>query len=359
VFTDKAGHRWSPEAYAAMDIRTTVNNAARQAVLDRNEAYGNDLVSVPVNATARPKCFPWQGKVISTANEARTVTDLHDQPVRVYALSETTYGEPDGLWGINCHHQPTPFFAGLSVLRGEVPDKEDNDELYALTQQQRRLERDVRNLKREAVMLDAAGDAEGTRDAAAKARHAQQRLRAFCETNNLPLRSDRTQVLGYNKSISQKGRVASGLTRDKKEKQLRIVERAINDRQPTFCGGAYRVNVMEVIRKNAGDGWYGVGLHGSPRQVLMYETMVNAATLANAIRQRPDYHGEPIKLFSCSTGCADTQGRCFAQSLATQLGVVVEAPDDIIWAYSDGHYTIGERPTDNTGRMITYYPKKR
>lgn len=204
VFTDKAGHRWSPEAYAAMDVRTTVNNAARQAVLDRNEDYGNDLVSVPINATARPKCFPWQGKVISTANDARTVTDLHSQPVRVYAISETTFGEPDGLWGINCHHQPSPFFAGLSVLRDEVPDKEDNDALYALTQQQRRLERDVRNCKREAVMLDAAGDAEGFAAAARKVKAAQRRLREHCEQNSLPMRSDRTQVLGYNKSVSGK-----------------------------------------------------------------------------------------------------------------------------------------------------------
>lgn len=209
VFIDKAGHRWSPEAYAAMDVRTTVNNAARQAVLDRNEDYGNDLVSVPINATARPKCYPWQGKVISTANESRTVTDLHGHPIRVYAISETTYGEPDGLWGINCHHQPTPFFAGLSVLRGEVPDKADNDELYALTQQQRRLERDVRNLKREAVMLDAAGDAEGFAAAARKVKAAQARLREHCEQNSLPQRSDRTQVLGYNRSISGKAKEAA------------------------------------------------------------------------------------------------------------------------------------------------------
>lgn len=209
VFTDKAGHRWSPEAYAAMDVRTTVNNAARQAVLDRNQEYGNDLVSVPINATARPKCYPWQGKVISTANESRTVTDLHDRPVHVYAISETTYGEPDGLWGINCHHQPTPFFAGLSVLRGEVSDKEDNDELYALTQQQRRLERDVRNLKREAVMLDAAGDQEGFAAAARKVKAAQARLRDHCEQNSLPMRSDRTQVLGYNRSVSGKAKEAA------------------------------------------------------------------------------------------------------------------------------------------------------
>lgn len=173
------------------------------------------------------------------------------------------------------------------------------------------------------------------------------------------MHSDRTQVLGYNKSISQKGRVASGLTREKKSEQQRVVEKAIHDRQPTFCGGAYHVYIMEVIRRNTGDGWYGVGLHGTPRQVQMYGSKVNANVLADAIKQRIDYHGEPVWLFSCSTGCADAQGRCFAQSLADQLGVAVEAPDNPIWAYSDGSYTIGKQSEDNTGHMITYYPKKR
>lgn len=209
VFTDRAGHKWSPEAYAAMDIRTTVNNAARQAVLDRNEAYGNDLVSVPINATARPKCYPWQGKVISTANEARTVTDLHGASIRVYALSETSYGEPDGLWGINCHHQPRPFFDGLSVIRGEVPDKAESDALYALTQQQRQLERHVRALKREAVMLNAAGDREGFAEAARKVKAAQARLKQHCEDNSLAMRSARIQVYGYDRSVSGKAKAAN------------------------------------------------------------------------------------------------------------------------------------------------------
>ncbi len=217
-FTDKAGHQWSPEAYAAMDIRTTVNNAARQAVLDRNEAYGNDLVSVPINATARPKCYPWQGKVISTADEARMVTDLNSNPIRVYARSETTYGEPDGLWGINCHHQPRPFFDGLSLLRGEVPNKADSDALYAQTQEQRRLERNLRNLKREAVMLDAAGDKEGFADTARKVKLAQAKLKEHCEHYALPMRSDRVQVSGYDRSMGRKA--SSAAKRAEAERQL-------------------------------------------------------------------------------------------------------------------------------------------
>ena len=212
-FTDRAGHVWSPEAYAAMDVRTTVMNAAREAVLIRNEEYGNDLVSVPVNATARPKCYPWQGKVISTADRPRIAHDLHGQPIQVHARSATSYGDPDGLWGINCHHMPSPFFDGLSVLRGDVPPKADNDERYRLQQTQRRYEREVRARKREAVMLEAAGDEEGFREAALKVKTAQRRLREHCEAGNLTMRHDRTQALGYSRSISRKATAAADLQR--------------------------------------------------------------------------------------------------------------------------------------------------
>lgn len=214
-FTDRAGHMWSPEAYAAMDIRTTTNNAARQAVMDRNRAYGNDLVSVPINATARPKCYPWQGKVISTENRARDVTDLHGNPIHVYAVLETTYGEPDGLWGINCHHQPTPFFDGLSVLRGEVPDKADNDARYAAIQQQRQLERTLRSLYREAVMLAAAGDDDALSPLAQKISAVKGRLEAHCEDNELTYRRDRVEVYGYDPTVMQRvNRLITGFYRD-------------------------------------------------------------------------------------------------------------------------------------------------
>lgn len=110
--------------------------------------------------------------------------------------------------------QPRRFFhACLSVLRGDVPPRADNDERYRLLQTQRRLERDLRNRKREAVMLDAAGDEAGFREAAMAVRAAQTRLKEHCTAHGLTLCSDRTQVLGYNRSVSGKAKVAADLQR--------------------------------------------------------------------------------------------------------------------------------------------------
>ena len=61
-FIDHGGHHWSPEAYVTMDIRTTMANTARAAVLERNAEYGNDLYQVSHHDGARPLCYPWQGK---------------------------------------------------------------------------------------------------------------------------------------------------------------------------------------------------------------------------------------------------------------------------------------------------------
>ena len=59
-FYDKAGRKWSPEAYVNMDIRTTVHNTAIQAVKIRQEDYGVDIFRVSRHSGARPLCFPYQ-----------------------------------------------------------------------------------------------------------------------------------------------------------------------------------------------------------------------------------------------------------------------------------------------------------
>jgi len=212
-FIDNGGHKWTLEAYVSMDLRTTCGNAATQATFDRNADYGNDLVWVPINATARDLCYPWQGKVISMSNRSGSTTDLNGNRITFYPVSQTSYGEPAGLWGINCHHKPpNVFIPGVSSIRGRLPSKDTNDARYKLTQQQRKLERDLRYAKREAAMMDAAGDKAGFEAAAGKVDRAQSRLNAFVNSNGLTKRMDRTQVHGYNKSISDRVRAITQQT---------------------------------------------------------------------------------------------------------------------------------------------------
>ena len=156
-FIDHANRHWSPEAYVAMDVRTTMSNVARATIWEENSTYGNDLYVVSTHAGARPLCYPWQAKVISQIDAPRIVTDLNGNTIQVYAQSETTYGEPAGLFGINCRHYPMPFFPGLSMIRGEPQDQETNDRMYQEEQHQRRLERELRYAKRDYAVEKARG----------------------------------------------------------------------------------------------------------------------------------------------------------------------------------------------------------
>lgn len=203
--TDRAGRNWSPEAYVNMDIRTTVGNVATEAVFERNQDYGNDLIWVRTKAAARPLCYPYQGKVISTSNREGVTEDLNGQKISFIALSSTSYGEPAGLFGINCGHKPpNVFIPGYSLVRGEPVDKEKNDRDYALSQQQRLLERKTRYAKRDAAMADAMGDKEAFANASRRVKKAQADYDSFIEKTGRTKRSDRTQVFGYDRSVAGK-----------------------------------------------------------------------------------------------------------------------------------------------------------
>lgn len=191
-FIDHAGRRWSPEAYVAMDIRTTMFNTSRAAVWERAGEYGCDTYQVSSHSGARPLCYPWQGKVISRNDLSREIEDLDGNTIHVYAQSETTIGKPAGLFGINCRHYPMTFIPGFSTLRGEPQDEETNARVYEESQEQRGLERKLRAEKRDLAVLKAQGaDADTIRAQKAKVDEASNALDEFCDRTGRTRRKNR------------------------------------------------------------------------------------------------------------------------------------------------------------------------
>lgn len=208
-FYDKAGRKWSPEAYVNMDIRTTVHNTAVEAVKLRQEDYGVEIFRVSRHSGARPLCYPYQGKYFSWNNTSGTFTDGEGKRHRYRPISSASYGEPAGLFGINCGHHPITMIPGVSIPRDRAEqNKEENDKAYAESQEQRRLEREIRYAKQKAAMLDAAGDEEGFSNEAAKIKQKQAEYNAFCKRTGRTKRLDRTQVFEYNKDVSGRSRSA-------------------------------------------------------------------------------------------------------------------------------------------------------
>ena len=191
-FVDAGGHRWSPEAYVNMDIRTTVTNTAHQATWARCDEYGVDTIEVSVKAAAREGCYPWQGKVLSRTNNARMITDSSGREIEVIPMIATSYGQPAGLFGINCGHFSSPFIPGYSTRsRTEIPDAETNAQQYAESQMQRALERRIRDAKLNLAAAKAMEDEEAIRKARDLVRFAQADMTEFIDATGRTRRRDR------------------------------------------------------------------------------------------------------------------------------------------------------------------------
>ena len=204
AFVDKSGREWSPEAYVMMDMRSTLGNTARAAQDARCDQYGINLIEVSSHMGARPLCAPYQGRIFSRDGSKGVTTDGAGGKIYYTPLSETSYGQPAGLFGINCGHVQYPFVPGINFQRYFPYPKEENDERYRQFQQQRAMERSIRAAKRECMMLQETGDAEGLQKASLRLRNQREKYRAYCKETGLKQHNDRTQVYGYDRSKSSK-----------------------------------------------------------------------------------------------------------------------------------------------------------
>lgn len=196
AFVDKSGREWSPEAYVNMDIRATVKNTALEAQFSTMDSLGQDVFEVSSHPGSRPKCRPWQGKLISRSGRTTEITDINGRKHKVIPLSQTSFGEPDGLFGINCGHRPRGVSDGLFRKSSVEYDDEEDKALYHKVCKQRELERKVRKSKTEADMLEAAGDTEGAKEVRRKMAEQNKALKSYCDSNGLKYRSDRVRTYG-------------------------------------------------------------------------------------------------------------------------------------------------------------------
>lgn len=203
-YVDRAGRHWTADAYIAMCIRTALGNTAIQGQRARSAEYGVSTFQISKKTPARELCAPYIGWVCSWDGITGTVRDFYGKEYMVRSIYDTSYGEPAGIFGINCGHRPLTFVNGYSIIRDSVLTEEqqkENAKVYSQTQQMRAMERKVRELKTQAVALDAAGlGIPGT-----LAKRIQDRTnvyREFCRANGLTERPKRMWVDGYDKSLA-------------------------------------------------------------------------------------------------------------------------------------------------------------
>ena len=152
-FTAKNGARWSPEAYTKMVIRSNTQNTINHIQDEQMALAGNDYIEISQHSGARPKCADDQGQIYSLSGNTEPIVDGRGKKIKVRSWSSSSYGQPDGILGINCGHSRRSFVPGLSIHRDELIPKGENSKDYKEKQRQRQYERTIRNKKREIAML--------------------------------------------------------------------------------------------------------------------------------------------------------------------------------------------------------------
>lgn len=188
---------------------TGVNQMSRQMtdymhdnMIPRNEQY----VETTAHSGARPSHAQWQGQVFKVVGSTKEYKNLADV---------TGLGRVDGLLGANCRHSYFPFIPGVSVptytkeqLKNIDPEPfEYNGRTYTYyeaTQQQRKMETNIRATKREIIGYNAAGDKEAFTNASIKLQQQKKAYKEFSNAAGIRQKKERTQVLEFGKSISQK-----------------------------------------------------------------------------------------------------------------------------------------------------------
>ncbi|MGI6663890.1 MAG: phage minor capsid protein [Christensenellaceae bacterium] len=168
------------------------------------QLLGTDYVEVSAHAGARPDHADWQGKVYK----------MHGAEAGYPNLEEATgYGTGEGLMGWNCRHSFSPFLVGLSKRNYSSRQLKAIDPpaftyqgrkytAYEATQQQRRMETMMRQTKREVVGYKAAGLADEFTTASVKLRRQRELYKEFSSAAGLYEQSARTQVIGFDRSVS-------------------------------------------------------------------------------------------------------------------------------------------------------------
>lgn len=392
--TYPTGHRDRIDVAVRRCILTGVGQTAAAVAKKRAEDSGCQYMELTAHGGARPEHARWQGQlVVISGKRTRKVID----GLKVFTLEEIGYGDGRGFKGWNCRHNWHPYYPGLSTPNYTPEEIAKLDEKsisyngekyteYEISQMQRKGERKVRALKRRAAALDEA--AKSTDDPALKQglnddfaavsvrlKDAEKTLKDFCRQTGRRNDTFRSQVNGFGRSTAQravqaKKRADGSLTSENnnaiirpyehklpREKRKQIIKKASALKKPIFAedrpDNAFASYVRNVPSKK---GYYDVALHGSPTSVEFFGEPIDAYLLANIIRNRKDYEkGTKIRLLSCNTGNTESTGDCVAQIVANELGVVVEAPTDIIYVNPNGTFSIGNY---DEGIMKQFYPRK-
>jgi hypothetical protein len=151
-------------------------------------ARGRDLVVISDSPRECRLCAPFEGRLLSVSGATLVGTEVDGHRVH----GTVAEARVAGLWHPNCTHRADPFTPGFT----RVPVAKENAEGYAQAQKLRRLEREVRDLKRRRTAAQELGDAALVRrlNGLIRAKHAQ--IQQHAEATGQNRRRERERPVG-------------------------------------------------------------------------------------------------------------------------------------------------------------------
>lgn len=201
----ESGHRDQVDVAARRAVMTGVSQICAKYTEQSAEYLETPYFEVSAHSGARDVPGPspwsshkeWQGKVYSTRSG-----DIYPNIYDVCGL-----GAVDGLEGANCRHRRFPWVESVSERTYTDEQLEHIDDglgctfdgksytAYEATQMQRRVEREVRKLKREKVAYKAAGLRKEEQVVNIRLRRVNAKYNAFSAAAGLPEQRERMKVL--------------------------------------------------------------------------------------------------------------------------------------------------------------------
>lgn len=183
------GRRVNIASYAEMALRTCATRATLMGEARQRERMGIDTVLVSQYGACSDTCLPWQGKVyiddvFQPYHGPRGGSFGVSRNGRSYMFLSVAIEA--GLFHPNCRHTISTWIKGVSTRPKPMPVKEI-ERINKLEAKQRRLERDVRQAKREVAGLT---DPKAVQEAKRRLRVHQGALRKFVDENSDVLRRD-------------------------------------------------------------------------------------------------------------------------------------------------------------------------
>lgn len=147
--------RYGLEGTVRRDVLTRAHQTAVEVQFNNMRELGHNLVYVSQHLGARTHPTDkianhagWQGKVYMLEGSSTKYENLIDA---------TGYGDIRGLAGVNCRHHISSYIEGVTKLPTRI-DEAENERVYKLSQEQRKLERDVRKAKKKLAVAKQIGD---------------------------------------------------------------------------------------------------------------------------------------------------------------------------------------------------------